>query len=294
MTEHSIQPAAQSGRKIAVVILAGVFLLLNVAALIPSLTSGTIFGDDALINLTSFLAVLAPIAFAAIIVFRLTGKPKIAALFLIPTAAGDILYTGWLLSLGLSPMRVLPLVSLSDFMPEWWSFSLLQAFEVPAIIALALLLLTSPKEATGMTPTYGEALQSSAATLGTTMTKASFCPKCGSPAGVGDFCAQCGNSLVGQQQAAALSPSANGFASGYPTVSTTSSMAVVAFVLSFFVPLVGLILGYVSRGEIDRSQGRLTGRGLATAAIVINWISIVVGIIWIIALVAAAASYSSY
>ena len=36
-----------------------------------------------------------------------------------------------------------------------------------------------------------------------------------------------------------------------------------------------LIFGYQSRGEIARSNGELTGRGLATAGIVLGWVGIV-------------------
>jgi uncharacterized membrane protein len=54
----------------------------------------------------------------------------------------------------------------------------------------------------------------------------------------------------------------------------TSAMAIVAFVLTFFLPIIGLVLGYVARNEIDHSGGRLGGRGFATAAIVINWVGI--------------------
>ena len=39
--------------------------------------------------------------------------------------------------------------------------------------------------------------------------------------------------------------------------------------------VIGLILGYQARGEIDRSGGRLTGRGSAKAGIILSWIGLV-------------------
>jgi hypothetical protein len=38
--------------------------------------------------------------------------------------------------------------------------------------------------------------------------------------------------------------------------------------------IVGLVLGYVAKGQIDRSSGQQTGRGLAVAGIVLGWIGI--------------------
>lgn len=63
------------------------------------------------------------------------------------------------------------------------------------------------------------------------------------------------------------------------------TLGIVAFVLSFFVNLVGLILGIVAL-----SQSRKVGQknGFAVAAIVISSISIVIGIIVAIALIVAA------
>ncbi len=43
-------------------------------------------------------------------------------------------------------------------------------------------------------------------------------------------------------------------------------------ILPFLGSLVGLILGYSSRGEIDRSMGQITGRGMATTAVILGWL----------------------
>jgi uncharacterized membrane protein len=56
-------------------------------------------------------------------------------------------------------------------------------------------------------------------------------------------------------------------------------MAVAALIVSFFISLVGLILGYVARKEIRASNGSLSGDGLALAAIIIGWIGVVLGFI---------------
>lgn len=277
MAEQIIGKRVLSGRTLTVVILAGVFAALNFFELIAIFSSGVApFGGDLLPDVTTALVLVTPVAYAAIIVFILKSKPKTAALFLIPTAVGDLLYTGWLLSIGTSPLHALSLVSLSGFDPNWWAYSILQAFELLVLVGLALLLLVTPKTSS----------ISSSPAEGAPMTKSSFCPKCGSPAGEGDFCSKCGNSLSGQIPSAVSWQPVTG--------SSTSATAVVAFVLSFFVPIVGLVLGYISRNEIDRSQGRLTGRGLATAAIVINWISIVLLVVWVIAAGVLALQYSNY
>ena len=63
-------------------------------------------------------------------------------------------------------------------------------------------------------------------------------------------------------------------------------MAVAAFVcgvLPFFpIPLIGIILGVIARGQIRRSGGREKGAGLAMAGIVIGVIWTLLGILGII------------
>lgn len=63
------------------------------------------------------------------------------------------------------------------------------------------------------------------------------------------------------------------YLSGDPSrPSRFSGTAVTGFVLVFFFPLVGLIVGYVARSQIKNSRGALRGWGLATAAVVIGWV----------------------
>ena len=58
----------------------------------------------------------------------------------------------------------------------------------------------------------------------------------------------------------------------YQGPQTTPGIVIAGFVLSFLCSLIGLILCIVGLKEIDKSEGRLGGRGLAVAGI---WISIV-------------------
>ena len=94
---------------------------------------------------------------------------------------------------------------------------------------------------------------------------------------------------VGQPGAPAPSP--------YADTPRTNGMAVASLVLGalwlgWIGSVLALIFGYVAKGEIDRSNGRQTGRGLAIAGIVLGWIGVAGGVIAII--VAAANSSSSF
>lgn len=73
-------------------------------------------------------------------------------------------------------------------------------------------------------------------------------------------------------------------------------MAIVAFILAFFVNLVGIILGFVALSQIKRTGEQ--GRGLAIAAIVIGFVEILFAIVLVIiisiALGVAATNYTNY
>jgi hypothetical protein len=56
----------------------------------------------------------------------------------------------------------------------------------------------------------------------------------------------------------------------------TSGLAIAGFVLSFFFGLLGLIFSILGLRECNRSGGRVGGRGLAIAGIVISSISLVI------------------
>ena len=73
-----------------------------------------------------------------------------------------------------------------------------------------------------------------------------------------------------------------------PVPTRKNSLAIAAFVMSLIsIWLPGLICGYFARRQIDRSGGAETGRGLATAAIVIG---LVWGVIVVIILIASASA----
>ncbi len=60
-----------------------------------------------------------------------------------------------------------------------------------------------------------------------------------------------------------------------------SGKAIAALILTlvgpftcFLLTIAGLILGHGALGEIRRSRGALTGEGLATAAVIIGWLTV--------------------
>jgi hypothetical protein len=74
----------------------------------------------------------------------------------------------------------------------------------------------------------------------------------------------------------------------YQAVQTqeTSGLAIGAFVAALFIPILGLILGYVARSDIRSSNPPKGGDGMATAAIVIGWIFSVIGGIFLVFILA--------
>ena len=74
-----------------------------------------------------------------------------------------------------------------------------------------------------------------------------------------------------------------------PPSSGKATAALICGIAGFLVcplvlSIVALVLGYQARTEIDQSQGRIGGRGMAVAAIWLGWIGIAVGILAIIGL----------
>jgi hypothetical protein len=67
-----------------------------------------------------------------------------------------------------------------------------------------------------------------------------------------------------------------------PPTSTTAIISLIAGILGLtFIPFLGsilaLILGYMSKKEIEQSAGSLSGEGLATAGIVMGWVGVALG-----------------
>jgi hypothetical protein len=85
-----------------------------------------------------------------------------------------------------------------------------------------------------------------------------------------------------QPQPQAQWPPAQGGPGTFIPPQPTSGKATGALILGiagiFFCPLVcailALVLGYQARSEIDRSGGRIGGRGQATAGIVLGWVGV--------------------
>jgi hypothetical protein len=90
---------------------------------------------------------------------------------------------------------------------------------------------------------------------------------------------------------AVFGPSKSAIATSRPPLpgARTNGTAVASLILALIGMIIGsvlaVILGYQAQREIDRSEGTQTGRGLATAGIVIGWISLAA---WVLILVAVA------
>ena len=66
-----------------------------------------------------------------------------------------------------------------------------------------------------------------------------------------------------------------------PTTSGKATAALVLGILGFVLcpficSVLALVYGYQARNEIDGSGGRISGRGLATAGIILGWVGIVI------------------
>lgn len=77
-----------------------------------------------------------------------------------------------------------------------------------------------------------------------------------------------------------------------PPVRATNTLAIIALITSFFLSVVGVILGHISLSQIKRTgEG---GRGLAIAALVVGYIGIAVWAIviavWFFAIIAVASA----
>jgi uncharacterized protein DUF4190/zinc ribbon protein len=97
------------------------------------------------------------------------------------------------------------------------------------------------------------------------------CPVCGAhnlPNAA--FCSQCATSLM-------VPPHLAGGAM-YGMAPRTSGMAIAGFVLSFFCGLLGLIFSIIGYNECKKSNGMVTGEGLAVAGIVISIVMLLITI----------------
>jgi hypothetical protein len=118
------------------------------------------------------------------------------------------------------------------------------------------------------------------------------CPTCGAanqPNAA--FCSQCATNLLVPPGAAPPNPYGQ---PGYgnpmpygqdpayyaPVPTRTSGMAIAGFVLSFFCSLLGLIFSCIGYSECKKSNGQVTGEGLAIAGIIISILGFLLSIVW--------------
>ncbi|KQQ05195.1 MULTISPECIES: DUF4190 domain-containing protein [unclassified Rathayibacter] len=73
-----------------------------------------------------------------------------------------------------------------------------------------------------------------------------------------------------------------------PTTDRYNVLAIIGFIASFFVSIVGIVLGFIALSQIKRTGEK--GRGLAIAAIIIGFAAIIITIFLFIGLFAVAAT----
>jgi len=81
-----------------------------------------------------------------------------------------------------------------------------------------------------------------------------------------------------------------------PASSRVSGMAIASLVLGivwfyWITSILALVFGYIARREIDRDPAKLSGRGMATAGIVLGWIWM--GVLVVVIVVAVVVSLRS-
>ena len=129
-----------------------------------------------------------------------------------------------------------------------------------------------------------------------------FCPKCGTKMTENDeFCPECGTKNVQKKKrvveeyeyeapARSYQPAQQDYYGVAPQ--RTNGMGIAGFVLSFLIPILGLIfsiIGYTKAKEYNDNA-----KGLSLAGIIISSVFIVIGIIGIIAYAADGGRYYYY
>lgn len=70
----------------------------------------------------------------------------------------------------------------------------------------------------------------------------------------------------------------------YPVQQKTNTMAILSLVFAFLFPLLGAIFGFVANGQLKEPNRNETGKGLATAGIVIGLILTCIPVLVIVVL----------
>lgn len=289
----------QSGKRNLLLGVAGVNLVVRVAEIFVNwelIIQGDWWDTNGdflwlLLNLRDILGFVAPLGLVALIFGLL--KERIA-----PIITGLVINAAWVLSHYIfSNLYQLNFVNEYDLEPDlgFFAIPILDLFEsvggetpyfmyqlalnttFMAVIAYLAVLLpefsatkaplaVSPDPKLPVSPTTNE---------GGDMSPTSYCHQCGNPIAENTkFCSSCGTPV------GSAAPNTANFQNSAPSmmIPKTNTLAIVSLVISFFIPIVGMILAYSARREIDASQGTQTGRGLTTGAIVLNWI-------WILSIV---------
>jgi hypothetical protein len=102
-----------------------------------------------------------------------------------------------------------------------------------------------------------------------------FCSNCGAQF-EGKFCSACGTAAAPSSQTpAAADPLVFVQTRSAPPTSATaqtSGLAIAALILSFIFPFIGIILGFVARSDISKSNGTKSGEQMANIAIVLGFV----------------------
>lgn len=83
-------------------------------------------------------------------------------------------------------------------------------------------------------------------------------------------------------------PPSTPYAGSSAPVQKTNVLAIIALILGIVIPIGGIICGPIALGQIKRTGEN--GRGLALAGLIIGIVFTLIGIIWIVVVVAAISS----
>lgn len=115
------------------------------------------------------------------------------------------------------------------------------------------------------------------------------CTKCGAPnSPLAHFCSNCGNPLASQPSATSVPGAIPPPHGGTPQTSGKAIGSLICGIINIFpLFIVAVILGHLALSDIKKSAGRVGGRGLAIAGLVLGYLGIMfIPIILIIAAIA--------